>query len=223
MRLGSLVAVLVLLCGTATACTTALYGAAAGGSPPAPATTATTATTSGPPQFGGAANLLTNGSFTGGTDPWVSNVRADLLVTSKIHRIGTTALLIRPSTPGGYFSPKAEIATTPSKGDRYSFDGWVHGSTDLIGAPVVIELGAVVMTGPTSGQLVTVAQNNLPLGRHWRHFSVHGVVPVAGATNITAIVAVRSVSKHSWLALDGVAAKLLPPVATSTRTETGSS
>lgn len=222
MRLGFLAAALLIVCGATTACTTGLYGAAAGGSPPAPATTAST-TTTGPPQFGGPANLLPNGSFTVGTGPWVSNVGANLLVTLKVHRIGSTALLVRPTSPGGYFSPKAVVVTTPSKGARYSFEGWVHGSPDLTGRPVLVELAAIVMTGPTTGQSALVAEKQLPLGRHWRHFSVSGVVPVAAATNLTAIVGIQSASKHSWLALDGVAAKLVPPAAKPARPRHGHS
>ena len=220
MRLGFLFVALLLVCGTVTACNTGLYGAAAGGSPPPPATTVTTTPVH---QYGGPTNLLPNGSFTGGTTPWVSNAAAKLFLTSRLHRIGSTALLVRPATPGSYFSPKAVIASAPAKGQRYSFEAWAHGSPDLVGAPLLLELDAVVMTGPTTGRLVTVTQEYRPLGRHWRHFSVRGVVPVAGAASIVAIVGVQSVSKHSWLALDGAAAKLLPPVAKSTGTRRSSS
>jgi hypothetical protein len=199
MRLGLLCIVLSLVGGTTTACATGLSGAAVG-APPSKAP---------PPPIG--TNLLLNGDFTSGTSPWVSNEAAHLLVTNRRRWVRSAALLLRPATPGSYFSAKAVVLTAPSKNQRYSFEAWVQGSPDLVGAPVQVELGALQMTGPATGQMVTVAQKYRPLGRHWRHFSVQGVVPFEGAVNLTAIVAVQSRSKHSWLALQDVAVTQLRP------------
>jgi hypothetical protein len=203
MRLGLLCAVLLLVCGTATACATGLSGAAVG-APPPPA-----------PKTPVGVNLLPNSSFTAGTAPWESNEAASLFVTSAL--APSTALLLRPTAPGGVFSAKAVVTTTPSEGQKYSFEVWMKGSPDLVGVSAQVGLGALEMTTPTSGQMVAVAQKSGPLARGWRHFSVQGAVPFAGATNVTAIIAVQSKSKHSWLALSGAAAKLLPAKPTRPR------
>jgi hypothetical protein len=192
--------VLLVVCGTATACATGLSGAAVVAPPPPAATTPV------------GVNLLPNAGFTAGTTPWVSNEAANLYVTNAL--IPSTALVLQPTTPGSTFSAKAVVTTTPSKGEKYSFEAWMKGSPDLVGAQVQIELDAEATTTPTTGpptaQMVTMAQEFRQLGRHWRHFSVTGVVPFAGATNVTAIVAVQSRSKYSRLALNGVSAERLP-------------
>jgi hypothetical protein len=211
MRLGLLVAMLALVCGTTTACATGLSGAAVG-TPPPPAKPATT-TPTGPPQFGGPLNLLSNGTFTAGTDPWMPS-GADLQVASTPH---PTALLVRPATPGSYFATRAVVMWTPSKGQRYSLGLWVRGSRDLVGSRVQIGLGAVKRTGPKQGVWVNVAEKHPVLASHWRHFFIRGKVPIAGALNVTAVVGAQARSKYSWLALDGVAAKLVQPVAKPAR------
>jgi hypothetical protein len=200
MRLGLLCVVLSLVCGTATACATGLSGAAVGApSPPAPGTPV-------------GVNLLPNGSFTAGTDPWLSNEAANLYVTTAL--FPSTVLVLQPTAPGSPFSAKAVVTTTPSKGQKYRFEAWMKGSPDLVGTPVQIELDVVETTTPTTGppttQSVVMAQEFRPLGRDWRHFSLTGVVPSAGASNVTAIVAIQSRSKYSRLALNDVAAELLP-------------
>lgn len=204
VRLGLLCVVLLLVCGTATACATGLSGAAVGAAQP-PSRAPTTPV---------GVNLLPNGSFTAGPAPWLSNEAADLAVTRTL--APSTALLLLPTTPGSVFSAKAVVTTTPSTGQKYSFVGWMKGSPDLVGARVQIVLGALQMTGVATGVMVTMAQKYQPLRRHWRHFAIRGVVPNVGATNVTAIVAVQSRSKHSWLALSGVTAKLLPSAAKRT-------
>lgn len=195
MRLPLLFAVLLLICGTATACATGLSGAAVGAPPPK---------TPGTPI---GVNLLPNTSFTAGTAPWLSNEAANLSVASL--PVPSPVLMLEPTTPGGVFSAKVVVTTTPSESEKYSFEGLVKGSPDLVGTPVQVILGALEMTSPTTGQMVTMAQKSPRLGRHWRHFSVTGLVPNGGASNVTAIVAVQSRSKHSWLALDSVDAELL--------------
>jgi hypothetical protein len=201
---------LLLLCGTTTACATGLSGAAVGSPPP---TNAASTTTAGPPQFGGPLNLLPNGTFTAGTTPWEPS-EAGLQVTSTPH---PTALLVRPATPGSYFATRAVVQWTPSKGQRYSFGVWVRASPDLVGSRVQVGLGAVKRTGPNQGVWVKVAEKHPVLASHWRHFFIRGKVPIAGALNISAVVGVQAKSKYSWLALDGVAAKLVSPVAKPAR------
>jgi hypothetical protein len=209
MRLGLLVAMLLLVCGTTTACATGLSGAAVGAaSPPTPSTPV-------------GVNLLPNGSFAAGTAPWVSNVAANLFVTRTL--FPSTALLLRPAAPGSYFSAEAVVPTTPSAGQKYSFEGWMKGSPDLVGKQVLVELGAVMTPGPTTGKLVAMAVKRRPLRLRWRHFSVQGEVPIDGAANVIAIVGVQSVSKYSWLAVDGVAAGLLSPVTKPARPRHGQS
>jgi hypothetical protein len=155
-------------------------------------------------------NLLPNGTFTAGTAPWVSSPGTALQVASTPH---PTSLLVRPATPGSYLAARAVVRWTPSKGQRYSFGVWVRGSPDLAGQRVQVGLGAVKRTGPSEGVWVKVAEKHPVLATHWRHFFIRGKVPIAGALNVTAIVGVQAKSKYSWLALDGVAAKLVVPVA----------
>lgn len=209
MRLGLLCVVLSLVCGTATACATGLSGAAVvAPSPPEPGTPV-------------GVNLLPNGSFAAGTAPWVSNFAANLFVTRT--PFPSTALLLRPAVPGSYFSAKAVVPTTPFAGQEYSFEGWMKGSPDLVGKQVLIELGAVINPGPVTGRLLALAVKRPPLGRRWRHFSVRGKVPIGRVADVVAIVGAQSVSKYSWLALDGVAAGLVSPVTKPTRPRHGGS
>jgi hypothetical protein len=200
MRLGLLCLVLLLVCSTATACATGLSGAAVAAPPPPP------------PQTPVGVNLIPNGDFTAGTAPWVSNEAADLFVTSML--VPSSVLVMEPTTPGSTFSAKTVVTTTPSKGQKYSFEASMKGSPDLVGAPVQIELDALETTIPTTGpptsQTVAMAQESRRLGHQWRHFSIRGVVPTEGATNVTAIVTVQPRSKHSSLALNDVSAELLP-------------
>jgi hypothetical protein len=209
VRVAFLLVLLLMVGGTASGCTTGLYGSAAGGPDPVPATPTPTSTAAAAQQFGGPDNLLPNGSFTDGTTtPWLPSVQtpSEIYATAWPSHIGTYSLLVWPKGTESY-ATKAIIANGPAKGDRYSFSAWVLGSPNLVGASIALQLVAV----RKNGNWVLAGEQSEPAQRTWRHISLRATVPISNARDVTAVVVVpERPPKGSWFAVDGVVAKALP-------------
>lgn len=204
---------LIVLCSITSACATGVYGAAVTDSAPAPAssTTATSVTVPSPGssrEFGGASNLVVNGSFEHGTAPWLPVLNSELELTKSPRRFGHIALLIRPKILAQPLGAKVLIVGHPKRNSRYRFDCWIDASRTLSGSILVIQLQAVTSNARNWTEIGVLRK---PVASGWRRYSVAGRVTANNTVALRAVLfAKNSVVLNSWLALDGVIARRLP-------------
>jgi Carbohydrate binding domain len=204
---------MLLVALAATGCGSALHGAGVVG-PGATEAGAVTVTVSNgvsvrtKAPFGGAANLVPNGSFEAGTSPWVAFTGSKLTVTNSVHRFGRIALLVRPKrkSPVSLGAALVDLAARPARGSRYAFTAWVKASPH--GALARVQLS--VLKRPKTW--VPVAEATRPVTGGWQRLSVRGKVRLANGAYLRALVSInRTITPDSRLAIDGVRARILSP------------
>ncbi len=191
----------------ATACTSGLQGAAvgsqSGGGGVVTVYSPLPGVASGPTpptQYGGAKNLLFNGSFEEGNYPWQPFTGSSLLLSHKPRRFNKTALLVKPTTFKP-FGAQAEVIASPGRRTTYALRAWVKGSPSLVGGQITAQLYAL-----TAGrQPVPFASVTQRVTGRWQRLYAHGKPTLAHASYLGVwIFATSSISLNGWFAMDGV-------------------
>jgi hypothetical protein len=160
-------------------------------------------------QFGGRDNLVPNGSFERGVWPWVPFTGTRNLALTKAHKFGKVALLVRPGRESPAIgAADLHFAAKPAPGSRYRFSAWVRGAKGGPRALAGIELAVLEAHRSTWTQ---IGAKGRPVTGNWQLLTASGTVPKGNPLSLRVTVSLNDVSPGSWLAIDGVKAKIVKP------------
>jgi hypothetical protein len=160
-------------------------------------------------QFGGRDNLVPNGSFERGPWPWVPFTGARNLTLTRAHKFGKFALLVRPRTKASAVGvADLNFAAKPAPGSRYSFSAWVRGPQGGPPALAGVELAVLKAHRSTWTQ---IGAKGRPVSGNWQLLTATGTVPKGNPVILRVTVSLNDVSPGTWLAIDGVDAKIVKP------------